>query len=135
MTRYSEDLQLMMKVMTGSMSHKLGLHDDVNISELNIFYMMNAGSKLIFGSVQKEIKAAIKKAVYYMRNTKKCKIAKFEYDGMVDTISMVASMYKDVKNLPKLMEEPLRPSVSELNIINTNLINPTILLHIIHTNY
>uniref|UniRef100_A0A8D9AG24 Fatty-acid amide hydrolase 2 n=1 Tax=Cacopsylla melanoneura TaxID=428564 RepID=A0A8D9AG24_9HEMI len=70
LTRYAEDLSLMMKVMVEPHTAKLlNLDSPVSITDIKIYYKDNMGDNAIFIlPMENEIKVAIKKAIHYLRS-------------------------------------------------------------------
>ncbi|KAL1464797.1 hypothetical protein WDU94_004412 [Cyamophila willieti] len=70
MTRYAEDLSLMMKVMAGPNNAKLlDLDSAVSITDIKVYYKDCMGDNAIFMlAMDNEIKVAIKKAIHYFRS-------------------------------------------------------------------
>ncbi|XP_046673794.1 fatty-acid amide hydrolase 2-A-like [Homalodisca vitripennis] len=104
-TRYSEDLPLMMTVMAGNQAAKLKLHQKVNLKDLKVFYMTEAGSSLNLPSVDEEIKLAIQKAVDYLQTTCKCGVQKAEFTEFKNSQEISRAVLFNLKNIPDVLNE------------------------------
>ncbi|PSN48701.1 hypothetical protein C0J52_13546 [Blattella germanica] len=57
--RYSEDLRLLLSIMAGERAVRLKLNEKVDLQNLNIYYMADAGFSLVLLPVEDEIKKTI----------------------------------------------------------------------------
>uniref|UniRef100_A0A1B6GS16 Amidase domain-containing protein n=3 Tax=Cuerna arida TaxID=1464854 RepID=A0A1B6GS16_9HEMI len=103
-TRYSEDLPLMMRVMAGNQAAKLKLHQKVNLKDLRVYYMTETGSSLSLPPVEKEIKLAIQKAVDYLQTTCKC-VQKADFAEFKNSQEISRAVLFNLKNIPDALNE------------------------------
>ncbi|XP_067206034.1 fatty-acid amide hydrolase 2-like [Linepithema humile] len=68
MTRYAEDLGLLIKVLTSKCEHNLRLNVPVDLKQLKVYYLQALDNSLGLLSVSSEIKECILKAANYFKN-------------------------------------------------------------------
>ncbi|KAI4482925.1 hypothetical protein M0802_013599 [Mischocyttarus mexicanus] len=68
LARYTEDLYLIMKILTVKYNKNLHLDDPVDLKNLNVYYLEDIGSKIGLVPVQQEIKACIREAAKHLQN-------------------------------------------------------------------
>ncbi|XP_065221533.1 fatty-acid amide hydrolase 2-A-like [Planococcus citri] len=87
--RYAEDLKLVLAVMAGEKnSSSLNLDQKVNLSKLNIYYMLDRGFRISEESVNPDIKKSILKAAEHFRSTYESSVQKIHIAEMDDTLEM-----------------------------------------------
>ncbi|XP_044757455.1 fatty-acid amide hydrolase 2-like [Coccinella septempunctata] len=74
LTRYAEDLKLVMTVLCGKQSVDLRLHEKVDLKKLRVYYMKEAPRSINNPPVQNEIKEAIDGSVKFLETSSKAKI-------------------------------------------------------------
>lgn len=67
MTRYAEDLHLVMKVLTAKCNRDLYLDDPVDLKTLKVFYMEDMGSSIASVPTQMEIRTCVKEAAKHLK--------------------------------------------------------------------
>lgn len=103
MTRYAEDLPLMMKVMTGDTSKELKLDEKVDLKNLNIFTLKEVEKSAALFPVQKEIKKCIDKAARYMEKNCGSILSDHKFDFR-NTMEMSTSLFFDLKDVPNVLK-------------------------------
>lgn len=66
-TRYAEDLNLLMKVLTAKYNRDLYLDDPVDLKTLKVFYLEDFGPFATLVPPQKEIRKCIRRAVKHLK--------------------------------------------------------------------
>lgn len=90
MVRYAEDLPIMVKVMSGDVKNAHKLMEPVDLSTIDVYYMESATDSLCQIGVQREIKAAVIRAVAHLRNNCKSRISSTKFPGLSQQHSIVA---------------------------------------------
>nr|XP_023017532.1 fatty-acid amide hydrolase 2-A-like [Leptinotarsa decemlineata]XP_023017533.1 fatty-acid amide hydrolase 2-A-like [Leptinotarsa decemlineata]XP_023017534.1 fatty-acid amide hydrolase 2-A-like [Leptinotarsa decemlineata] len=104
MTRYVEDLKLMMNVIVDpGQTKNLRLNEKVDISKLNVFFMEDSGDFLI-PSVDPEIKKAVKAAAQYLERQCGSTIMRNEKLPVKDAMTVFAVYLTTTEGIP----DPLR---------------------------
>lgn len=113
MTRYAEDLRLMLKVMSGENRHVLDLNSKVNIGDLNIFYMEELGNKIYDVPVQNDIKLAIRKCATHLEQNCGATINKTKFIELHDSVELSISVFFSVlQDIPNALQNPDNPKES-----------------------
>ncbi|XP_046820090.1 fatty-acid amide hydrolase 2-B-like isoform X2 [Vespa crabro] len=102
MTRYVEDLHLLMKILTATYNRDLYLDDPVDLKKLKVFYLEDFGSSMILVPTQKEIRTCIKEAVKHL---KYCGSEIEEYPGnLIHNIEGVLINILSLSQIPILLD-------------------------------
>ncbi|KAI4457696.1 fatty-acid amide hydrolase [Holotrichia oblita] len=106
LVRYAEDLKPLLKIMTGTKLQKLNLGEEVNLSNIKIFYMEDTGSNLGLLKVEKEIKAAVNIAAAYLQKECHCHISNRKFEELSESAEMAAIvMMGKLKTLPSPLHD------------------------------
>ncbi|XP_035731808.1 fatty-acid amide hydrolase 2-B-like isoform X2 [Vespa mandarinia] len=102
MTRYVEDLHLVMKILTATYNRDLYLDDPVDLKKLKVFYLEDFGSSMILVPTQKEIRTCIKEAVKHL---KYCGSEIEEYPGtLIHYIEEILITILTLSEIPILLD-------------------------------
>ncbi|KAK9884492.1 hypothetical protein WA026_007334 [Henosepilachna vigintioctopunctata] len=116
LTRYAEDLKLVMSVLCGDKSEELKLRDKVDLSKLRIYVMEEIRRSAINPPVDNEIKTIIKKGAQFLERTKKSEIVEkhnFE-DYFFDSFEISMSLICQLEGSPNLLKGENQSSFVEL---------------------
>lgn len=103
LTRYVEDLTLMMKVMGGENAKMLHLDQEVNLGSINVFYQESAGFSLVNVGVQDEITTRMLEAAAYLKNNHGCTVKKGNFD-LGDSVEMSGAVFLGLNDIPHLLD-------------------------------
>ncbi|XP_024086450.1 fatty-acid amide hydrolase 2-A-like isoform X1 [Cimex lectularius] len=103
LTRYVEDLTLMMKVMGGENAKMLHLDQEVNLGSINVFYQESAGFSLVNVGVQDEITTRMLEAAAYLKNNHGCTVRKGNFD-LGDSVEMSGAVFLGLNDIPHLLD-------------------------------
>ncbi|KAL4721677.1 hypothetical protein ACJJTC_006774 [Scirpophaga incertulas] len=112
MSRWAEDLPLLVEVMAGEDKAKLRLDEPVDLSKLRVFYMTEAGKSPAFLSVDKSIKQQIIRATEYLKNECGSTICEEKFTELEDSVEISVSVFFSMKDIPNLLQDPDNPKVS-----------------------
>ncbi|KAG5886379.1 hypothetical protein JTB14_034911 [Gonioctena quinquepunctata] len=100
-TRYAQDLKLMMTVMVEpEQKNKLRLDEKVDLSKLNVFFMKDSGNCLV-SNVQDEIKQAVVTATEYLGENCGSTIIRNKKFPVKDAITVCNKvLFTSIKDLP-----------------------------------
>ncbi|XP_060526924.1 fatty-acid amide hydrolase 2-A-like [Cylas formicarius] len=105
MARYACDLRFMLRVMVGNkMSAELKLDEPVNLSDLNVFYMVDFGSGLTQLPVESSIKNAIKSATKHLTATCGAKLKEHKFRHFKDAITVCGSTISSMRQVPNSLK-------------------------------
>lgn len=80
MTRFACDLKPMLKVLSGPNVGLLNLDQEVDLSEVNVFYQMNDSGGIMVSPVDSDIGSAIKEVVHHFEKTIKSKVKQVQIE-------------------------------------------------------
>lgn len=101
MTRYAEDLRLVMSVIAEDKSIMEGKVDLFNIT---VYHMTEAGKSLVMSSVDKEIKQLIERCITHLQNNCRSVISNHKFK-MEDSMEMATSIFYDIDDLPNILKK------------------------------
>ncbi|KAI4457697.1 fatty-acid amide hydrolase [Holotrichia oblita] len=105
LTRYAEDLKLMMKVMCEN-PNELSLDKKVDLDKLKIFWMYKAEKSMVLPSVDQDIKTIINKCLDHLKMKYGCCIDDYKFD-MRETCEMSASLIYKMEDIPNVLKDPI----------------------------
>lgn len=132
MTRYAEDLKLIANVIGGSEIQKLNLNEkvlfywqceysiiyifsqfQVDLSSIKLYYMYEFEKETHMPPVQEDIKEAITKCAYHLKDNCNSRLIKYNYEDLCESAEMcVAQMLRiDLGDCPNLLEDTKNPKV------------------------
>nr|CAD7439051.1 unnamed protein product [Timema bartmani] len=111
-TRYSEDLRPMLKVMAGDSASKLRLDEKVDMSKLKVFFMDDAGDTLAAISVEREIKNLIHKAAKCLNNKYGVPVEPGNFKEMEESMEMSCAVYFTLEGIPHILRNDSNPKES-----------------------
>nr|CAD7402593.1 unnamed protein product [Timema poppensis] len=111
-TRYSEDLRPMLKVMAGDSAGKLRLDEKVDMSKLKVFFMDDAGYSLVAVSVEREIKNLIHKAAKCLNNKYGVPVEPGNFKEMEESVEMSCAVYFSLEGIPHILRNDSNPKES-----------------------
>lgn len=111
MTRYSEDLLVMMKVLTGDLCKELRLDQPVDVKNIKIMYVKDSSTSITMLPVQKDITQGVIDAVKYLKDLG-CQVKETNFEDLPEAFTMAFALFADVKGLPNLLEDPSNTKVS-----------------------
>lgn len=105
MTRYAKDLRLVLKVISGKNASLLKLNEDVDLSKLTIYYMVDAGKETSFtiADVDDEIKDKIRESVVYLEQSYGCRVVR-DYKFDFSEINNLASVLYCNEDVPDVLK-------------------------------
>ncbi|XP_075220056.1 fatty-acid amide hydrolase 2-like isoform X2 [Lycorma delicatula] len=103
MTRYAEDLKLLLKTIAGKNAEALKLDEKVNLKNLKIYYMYEAGPSLVTIPVDQEIKKTIHKAVEHFKTTHGCPAKNVKIEEMIDSVEISTTVFFGMEGIPQVM--------------------------------
>ncbi|GJQ74762.1 hypothetical protein Trydic_g21608 [Trypoxylus dichotomus] len=109
LTRYAEDLKLMMKII--SVPNKINFDLGINLKDINLYFIEDVGFCLGANSIQPEIKEAVRNVVNYIHETYKVQIREEKFSKLSAAAESFTSMLGDVDNKFRLLEDPNNPDV------------------------
>ncbi|XP_054269242.1 fatty-acid amide hydrolase 2-A-like [Macrosteles quadrilineatus] len=115
MTRYAEDLPLMLRILGGGNAKRLRLNEPVSISDVDVYYMTQAKYSIGLPIVDKSIKQAVTKAVDYLKANYGCKAEKVSLDEMSNSIEISRAVLFG-RTLPDVFEENEALNHKEFNV-------------------
>ncbi|KAL3277363.1 hypothetical protein HHI36_012713 [Cryptolaemus montrouzieri] len=101
MTRYAEDLNLLLSIMCGKQAIDLGLHEVVDLSQIRVYHMEEAPPSIINPPVHFEIKKAIRESVAFLEkncNTKTMQDCPFQ--GLKNSFEFSMSAFCQLEGVP-----------------------------------
>ncbi|KAF7406235.1 hypothetical protein HZH68_005604 [Vespula germanica] len=102
MTRYAEDLHLVMKVLTAKYNRDLYLDDPVDLKTLKVFYLEDMGSSIASVPTQMEIRTCVREAAKHL---KYCGSEVEEYPGsLIHVFQSVIVTIMSMKELQLLLD-------------------------------
>ncbi|KAK9702943.1 Amidase [Popillia japonica] len=114
MARYAEDLKPLLKIMAGNNVQKLHLDDEVNLDNIQIFYMEDTGNCFGLLNVEKEIRVAVYRAATYLQKECHCHISNRKFEELSESIEMVTiEMMGKMKKFPS----PLHDTNVKYNVL------------------
>nr|CAD7257109.1 unnamed protein product [Timema shepardi] len=111
-TRYSEDLRPMLKVMAGDSAGKLRLDEKVDMSKLKVFFMDEAGYSVVSVSVEREIKNLIHKAAKCLNNKYGVPVEPGNFKEMEESVEMSCAVYFSLEGIPHILRNDSNPKES-----------------------
>ncbi|KRT78221.1 amidase [Oryctes borbonicus] len=114
MTRYAEDLKLMMNIMANE-PNTLNLDEKVEINNLKIFWMDDAEKSIVLNGVDEDIKTALNKSLAHLKGCG-CSIEDYKFN-MKNTCEMSATLLYNMEDIPNVLRDPSSgKDVKNLNI-------------------
>lgn len=104
MARYVEDLNPLLKIMSGERAPELRLDEEVDISKMKIFYKEDAGFSLVAVPVDREIKSAIKDAAKFLKDAHNCQVEEADLKEMEDSVEISAAVFLGMEGIPDIRE-------------------------------
>ncbi|GJQ74763.1 hypothetical protein Trydic_g21609 [Trypoxylus dichotomus] len=104
MTRYAEDLKLMMSIMSSEPT-VLKLDEKIEMKEMKIFWMLDAEKSMVLCSVDEDIKTVLNNSVTHLKDCG-CSIENYKFD-MKNTCEIGATLLYDMDNIPNVLADPL----------------------------
>ncbi|XP_017783276.1 PREDICTED: fatty-acid amide hydrolase 2-like [Nicrophorus vespilloides] len=101
MTRYAEDLPLMLTIMSGPKAENLRLNDPVDLKTLHVYYLEEFEPTLTLTPVESDIKNCIKKAAKYLQSCGA--ILHEEKFPMANTLEVVLSLMLTTGEIPHIV--------------------------------
>ncbi|CAG9560051.1 unnamed protein product [Danaus chrysippus] len=117
-TRYSEDLYLMMHVLAGEGGKDLYLHRPVDIQHLKVFFMTEASQSLAFSPVEDNIKLAVLAAVQHLKE-RGATVCEEKFNELKDAVEMSSSVFFSMKDIPNMLLDPANPKREKNLILET----------------
>ncbi|XP_032512780.2 fatty-acid amide hydrolase 2-A-like isoform X1 [Danaus plexippus] len=117
-TRYSEDLPLMMKVLAGDRAHELDLDTPVALHELKVYFMTEASRSVAFSPVELSIQRAILAAVQHLQS-RGATVCEDKFNDFEDAVEMSASVFFSMKDIPNMLQDPANPKREKNLILET----------------
>lgn len=120
MTRYAEDLPIMMKVLTGDLTTQLKLDKEVDLRHVKVLHMTDIGKSISMIPVQEEIKTGILKAVNYLKEKCGCQTSDVKFKDLLKTAAMTFTLMADVHGIPNILaSNPQKKDYLFIEIIKT----------------
>nr|CAD7423966.1 unnamed protein product [Timema monikensis] len=119
-TRYSEDLRPMLKVMAGDSASKLRLDEKVrkvDMSKLKVFFMDDAGYSLVAVSVEQEIKNLIHKAAKCLNNKYGVPVEPGNFKEMEESVEMSCAVYFSLEGIPHILKNDSNPKLANALVV------------------
>ncbi|XP_013184522.1 fatty-acid amide hydrolase 2-A [Amyelois transitella] len=113
MTRFAEDLPLMMDIMAGDNKHKMKLHEPVRMQDIRVHYMTEATKSLALINVDKNIQERIVNAAKYLKNECGAKICEEKFNELEDSVEISVSVFFTMKDIPNMLQDPTNPKVDK----------------------
>lgn len=112
MTRYAEDLEVFMKVLTSTSDHNLRLDVPVDLRQLKIYYRFGMDEALGTLPVVPEIKDCVLKAVTHFTQYD-IRPEKLPIEWPIELIEIVLSMLFSIKEMPNLLIDANDPKLKK----------------------
>ncbi|CAH2232074.1 fatty-acid amide hydrolase 2-A-like [Pararge aegeria] len=109
MTRYAEDLPLMLSVMAAQEGYRLELHRPVAVDQLRIYHMTEATKSIALLSVHPAIKEAVLKATDYLHSKCGATLCDEKFTELEESVEMSVSVFFAMKDIPNMLQDPLDP--------------------------
>ncbi|XP_023940660.2 fatty-acid amide hydrolase 2-A isoform X2 [Bicyclus anynana] len=109
MTRYAEDLPLLLSVMAGQQAHRLELQRPVAVDRLRIYHMTEATKSIALLSVHPAIQQAVLKATDYLHNKCGATLCAEKFKELEESVEMSVSVFFAMKDIPNMLQDPLNP--------------------------
>lgn len=110
LTRYAEDLPLLMKIISGEAGESLKLDEEIDLKNLKV-YTVEELSGWNFPRVEEEIKVSVRKAATYLGERCKSDISDYKFD-FEEVFEICAAVIFSIKNIPTPWRE--KPEVREI---------------------
>ncbi|XP_019875985.1 fatty-acid amide hydrolase 2-A-like isoform X2 [Aethina tumida] len=105
MTRYAKDLKLLLKIMVGDKSDDLRLDEPVDIGDLNVYVMEDAGFMMTVASVETAIKKSVKRSAKYLSDKFGCTIIKDNtFAELADSNEIGGSVLYAIEDIPNVLK-------------------------------
>ncbi|RLU19198.1 hypothetical protein DMN91_007755 [Ooceraea biroi] len=115
LTRYAEDLDLLIKLITVKCDRPLHLNVPVDLKQLKIYYQQGLDNKFCMHSVDPEIKECILKAANHFTQYSNC-VKKLPIELPNDILEVTIVTYFNIKNLPNLLIDANNPGLRKNSI-------------------
>ncbi|XP_047116044.1 fatty-acid amide hydrolase 2-like [Schistocerca piceifrons] len=112
LTRYSEDLKPVLKVMAGEKASGLRLDEEVNMKDLRVIYMEEAGFSFVILHLDNEIRKVLQKAVNFLHKKFDIPVQKGNIEEMSDSVEMSAAVFFGMPGIPNLLQKEDNPKES-----------------------
>lgn len=109
LTRYVEDLQPMLKIMSGDKAKHLKLDEEVDIKTFKVFFMDEAGYSLVMTPVEEEIKERLYKAVKCLKEKFGVSVNKCNIEELSDSVEISCSVFFGMQGIPNLLQDTENP--------------------------
>ncbi|XP_077288135.1 fatty-acid amide hydrolase 2-like [Arctopsyche grandis] len=109
LTRYSEDLKPMLKALAGNNAEILKLDEPVDLKDLKVLYMMEAGKSFVMIPVNRDIQGVMLKALNYLENQHNVKVEKAKFKEMEDSVEISVSVFFGMQDIPNMLRDENNP--------------------------
>ncbi|KAK9506094.1 hypothetical protein O3M35_008092 [Rhynocoris fuscipes] len=116
MARHAEDLPLLLKVLAGERAKGLNLDKEVDLKNINVFYMEEAGYSLVAVQVSDEIKKILKDAVLHLKTTYGCYAGKAPFHELEDSVEISGSLFLGLKDIPDMLALSQKKNKHEMTL-------------------
>lgn len=141
LTRYAEDLKLMLTVMAGENAKKLNLYENVlfyyvikhyqiitthrhfqvPFTEVKVYCMQEAAPHSFMPVVHNEIKECVRKCAEHLRDNCKASIFDYTFPELGESCEMGISAILPIEGIPKLLQDNNHSGVSNLSVPTINV--------------
>ncbi|XP_022908984.1 fatty-acid amide hydrolase 2-like [Onthophagus taurus] len=106
MCRYSEDLRLVLNVMT---NHPINLNEKVDMKKVTVYHTEDTGNLFFVNNVNQDVRDAIKKCADHLKHHCKAKLNNSKIIDLEKCFDMGLSLFFGVKNKPDLLLDQVNP--------------------------
>lgn len=110
--RYAEDLKPMLSVMAGGKASKLKLYEKVDLHNLKVFYMTEAGKSLVFLPVEQDIKDVIHTVAKHLNRKYGMPVTEGNFKEMEDSAETSIAVFFGLQGIPNALEDSENPKGS-----------------------
>ncbi|CAH2991657.1 unnamed protein product [Chilo suppressalis] len=107
-TRYAEDLTLLLKIIKEPDGPYVPLDKFVDVSKLKYYYMEGEGSK-VTNSIDSDVRKALQKAKDYMKNTYNIEVEHLKIKNMEHMWEISIRVLFNIKNIRNIYTDPENP--------------------------
>ncbi|XP_077294811.1 fatty-acid amide hydrolase 2-like [Arctopsyche grandis] len=115
MTRYAEDLPLLLRIMKDPLADNLNLEAKVSIDMIKLYYMEGDGSGMV-SEINSDVKTAIEKVIRYFEDVRGIKVKKVSLKHMKHACDMSMVHAMEVRDAESVFEQPFKLSSLTLEL-------------------